>query len=62
MMTCVSLRSGMASSGICAMDHHPRIPAAAVSKKMMNLFWAENSIIRLIIPGAFWLYPSEQFA
>src|SRR5260221_4987580 len=48
-MTCVSLRSGMASSGRCIMDQAPQVQAAATSAKTRYLFLTENSMIRLII-------------
>src|SRR6266545_3343882 len=49
MMTCVSLRSGMASSGTFFIDHQPWRQAAARSAKTKNLFLTEKSMIRLII-------------
>src|SRR5215469_12819615 len=49
MMTWVSLRSGVASSGRCIIDHVPQIEAAATNAKIRNLFRTEKPIIRLII-------------
>src|SRR5215469_14408827 len=49
MMTWVSLRSGVASSGKCIIDHVPQMQAAATSAKIRNLFRTEKPIIRLII-------------
>src|SRR5947209_8125586 len=49
MMTCVSLKSGMASSGRCIIDHAPHVQAAATRANTRNLFLTENSMIRLII-------------
>src|ERR1700680_2510173 len=48
-MTWVSLRSGMASSGRCIMDQAPQVQAAATSTKTRYLFLTESSMIRLII-------------
>src|SRR5438309_1123430 len=47
MMTWVSLRSGVASSGRCVMDQAPQAQAAATSANTRYLFLTENSIIRL---------------
>src|ERR1700730_2363087 len=52
MMTWVSLRSGMASSGRCIMDQAPQAQAAATSAKTRNLFFTENSITRLSISAS----------
>src|ERR1700746_861082 len=49
MMTCVSLRSGVASSGKCIIDQAPQIQAAATNAKSKNLLRPEKPIIRLII-------------
>src|ERR1700757_76982 len=48
MMTWVSLRSGMASSGTRSMDHQPAMQAASTSAKTTTLFSTEKSIMRLI--------------
>src|SRR5690348_5491537 len=48
-MTCVSLRSGMASSGMFSRAHQPPSAAAATSKKTRNRLRAENSMIVLIM-------------
>src|SRR5215469_5669641 len=49
MMTCVSLRSGVASSGRCIIDHAPQTQAPATNAKTRNLFRTEKPITRLII-------------
>src|SRR6266705_6991976 len=49
MMTWVSLRSGVASSGKCIIDHVPHTHAAATNAKIKNLFRTENVMSRLII-------------
>src|ERR1700675_532387 len=49
MMTWVSLRSGVASTGRCTIDHAPQRQPAATKAKTNNLFRAENSMMRLII-------------
>src|SRR2546430_13511495 len=49
MITCVSLRSGMASKGRRKPDHAPQRQAAASKANIRNLLLAENSMIRLII-------------
>src|SRR5437899_2410736 len=46
-ITCVSLKSGMASSAACFMDHQPARQAAATAAKIRNLFLTEKSMIRL---------------
>src|SRR5579871_3181015 len=48
-ITCVSLRSGMASSGMCRIDQTPAATPTATNRKIANLFRAENSMTRLII-------------
>ena len=52
-ITWVSLRSGMASSGTCRMDHQPATQAARVSAKTRKRFFAQNSTIAPIMqaPG-----------
>src|SRR5213593_4866092 len=47
MMTCTSERSGMASSGMCRTEYTPINNSVAVVSRTMNLFWSENSMIRL---------------
>src|ERR1700741_5134750 len=49
MMTWVSLRSGVASSGRCIIDHAPQMQAAATNAKTRNLFRTEKPMTRLII-------------
>src|SRR5512138_3473777 len=49
MMTWVSERSGMASSGRWRMDHHPMMDAAVTTRMTMSLLFAEKSMIRLIM-------------
>src|ERR1700724_3187663 len=49
MMTWVSLRSGVASSGRFIIDQAPQKQAMATSAKTRNLFLTEKSMIRLII-------------
>src|SRR6516162_6752041 len=53
MMTCVSLRSGMASSGNACIDHHPPMQASAAQASTSNLCRTEKLIMRLIMsaPG-----------
>src|SRR5438105_3818283 len=48
-ITCVSLRSGIASSGMCVIDHVPPATAAPTRRKIRNLLRAENSMMRLIM-------------
>src|SRR5215472_7918411 len=48
-MTCVSLRSGIASSGMLRADHQPATTAAAVSRNTRNGLRADQSMTRLII-------------
>src|SRR6266516_982210 len=47
MITCTSERSGMASSGMCRTEYTPINTSAAVVSRTMNLFWSENSMMRL---------------
>src|SRR3990172_6940488 len=47
-MTCVSLRSGIASSGPPFIEYPPATTATATSTKTMNRFLAENSMMALI--------------
>src|SRR5215831_2807434 len=49
MITWVSLRSGVASSGRCIIAQVPQIQAAATKAKIRNLFRTENPIRRLVI-------------
>src|SRR5574338_671274 len=49
MITCVSLRSGMASSGTVRIDHRPATTDVATSRKTRNRLRAENSMMRLIM-------------
>src|SRR6266403_1378888 len=49
MMTCVSLKSGMASRGSVPMAHHPAMQAIAIVVKTASLCSAEKSMILLII-------------
>src|SRR5215510_3426905 len=48
-ITWVSLRSGVASSGRWNMAHVPQMQAAATKAKMRNLFRTENPMTRLVI-------------
>src|ERR1035437_2617263 len=48
-MTCVSLRSGIASSGTVFIDHTPATPAAETRRNTMKRFLAENSMMALIM-------------
>src|ERR1051326_525349 len=48
-ITCVSLRSGIASSGMVRMDHQPAATAAATSVNTTSLLRPENSMIVLIM-------------
>src|SRR5579871_365430 len=50
MMTCLSLRSGVTSSGMLAIAHHPATQARAARAKTANLWRAEKSMTLLIIP------------
>src|SRR5215831_3844351 len=47
-MTCVSLRSGIASSGTVFIDHTPAMTAAVTTINTTKRFFAENSMMRLI--------------
>src|SRR6267143_4797164 len=49
MMTCVSLRSGVASSGIVTMAYHPAMHATPINVKTASLCSTEKSMILLII-------------
>ena len=49
MMTCVSLRSGMASRGTVTIAHHPAMQATAMTASIASLCSTEKSMIRLII-------------
>src|ERR1700740_1370686 len=49
MMTWVSLRSGVASSGRCIIDHVPQRHAAATNAKIKYLLRTEKVMRRLII-------------
>src|SRR4051812_19926606 len=49
-ITCVSLRSGMASSGMVRIDHNPARQATAVSVNTTRRLFAENSMILAIMP------------
>src|SRR6266480_4638005 len=49
MMTCVSLRSGVASSGIVTMAHHPAMHATPINVRTASLCSTEKSMILLII-------------
>src|SRR5579862_8790377 len=51
-MTCVSPRSGIASSGTSCSARNPAIAAAATSSKTRNLFLTEKSMMRLIMVRA----------
>src|SRR5437867_1352626 len=54
-MTCGSDKSGIASSGICRMDHRP-LNTRALTKMMMTArYRAEYSMIALIMPCSLWL-------
>src|SRR5450756_760367 len=48
-MTCVSLRSGIASSGTVFIDHTPATTAAETRRNTMKRFLAENSMTALIM-------------
>src|SRR5260370_28522438 len=48
-MTCVSLRSGIASSDMFRADHQPAMTAAAVKRKTRKGLFADHSMTRLII-------------
>src|SRR6266700_2780325 len=48
-ITCVSERSGIASSLVLLSEYHPSVPATAVNMKTMNLLRAQISMIRFII-------------
>src|SRR6266849_6482131 len=58
MMTCVSLRSGVASSGSVTMAHQPAMQAKPISESTASLCFTEKSMIRLImaiyLPPASW--------
>src|SRR5258708_1525922 len=49
MMTCVSLRSGVASRGSVTIAHHPATQATAIMDKTASLFFTEKSITLLIM-------------
>src|SRR5689334_20291289 len=49
MMTCVSLRSGMASSGTFFIDHQPATAAKPISRNTAALLRPENSMMRSIM-------------
>src|SRR6202008_3299034 len=49
MMTCVSLRSGVASSGMVTIAHHPAMQAAPITVNTASLCAAEKLIIFSII-------------
>src|SRR5579864_440404 len=51
MMTCVSLRSGIASRGNACMDHQPPMQANAVQTRTRSLCFTEKSMMRLIMTG-----------
>ena len=48
-MTCVSLRSGMASSGTWVMDHQPRSAAATTEMRTTARLLTEKSMTLLIM-------------
>src|SRR3954462_12111014 len=52
MMTCVSLRSGIASSGSAFNDHQPPTQASAAQASTRNLCCTEKSMMRLIMTEA----------
>src|SRR6266540_1898779 len=52
-MTCVSLRSWMASIGTVFIDHTPATVATATSKKTTKRFFADSSMRALIMATAF---------
>src|SRR5580765_548578 len=52
-MTCVSLRSGIASSGIVFIDHTPAITATVTTRNTTKRFRAENSMMALITVVSF---------
>src|SRR5712692_10260523 len=54
-ITCVSLKSGIASSGTCCIDHHPASTAPATKTNTMNRFVPESSMRRLIIKNSYQL-------
>ena len=49
MITCVSLRSGVASRGNVTIAHHPAIEATAIVDNTASLCFTEKSMILLII-------------
>src|SRR6266852_536822 len=49
MMTCVSLRSGVASSGVVTIAHHPAMHAAPINVNTASLCFTENSMTIWII-------------
>jgi hypothetical protein len=49
MITCVSERSGIASRGTLRSDHTASAMVTPVNIKTMNLFRAENSMMRSIM-------------
>src|SRR5262245_5745106 len=52
-ITCVSLRSGMASSGTVRIDQMPATTATVTRRNTTKRFFAENSIIALITAVSF---------
>ena len=52
-ITCVSLKSGIASSGTFLIDHTPNAVANAVVRMTRNRLLAENSMMRLITRPSF---------
>src|SRR5690348_11039944 len=51
-MTCVSLKSGVASSGSPSIAQQPKIQASATETNTRNLCSTEKSMMRLIMDGA----------
>src|SRR5205823_10334902 len=51
MMTCVSLKSGVASRGSVIIDHHPTKQANAIAASTRALCLTEMSMMRLIMAG-----------
>src|SRR6266852_8400028 len=49
MMTCVSLRSGVASRGNVTIAHHPATQATAIMDKTASLCFTEKSMTLLIM-------------
>src|SRR3989338_929780 len=52
MMTCVSDRSGIASSRMFFMQYQPPAIATAVRARTRNLLWADQAIVFLIMGGS----------